>query len=68
MYTDKKGHVYESDADLDSAILWLEQDAAYLRAQVEKYNDRAVKQAVADNAKHSAEYADHLRSLRPTVK
>jgi hypothetical protein len=68
MYTDKKGHVYESDADLDSAILWLEQDAAYLRAQVEKYNDRFVKQRVAENAKHSAEYADHLRSLRTTVK
>tara|TARA_B100000929_G_scaffold249309_1_gene208608 strand:- start:331 stop:537 length:207 start_codon:yes stop_codon:yes gene_type:complete len=68
MYTDKKGHVYESDDDLDSAISWLEQDAAYLRAQIEKYNDRAVKQAVSDNAKHSAEYADHLRSLRSTVK
>ena len=67
MYTDKKGHVYESDADLDSAILWLEQDAAYLRAQIEKYNDRAVKQAVAENAQHSADYADHLRSLRSTV-
>lgn len=66
MYTSNKGHVYHSDEGLDAAIQWLEEDAEYLRAQVEKYSDRRVKQAVADNAKHSAEMAAHLRSLRTT--
>jgi len=64
MYTDRKGHVYESDAALESGIQWLEQDAEYLRGQTNRSVHPAVNKAVAKNAEHSAEYATHLRELR----
>ena len=61
--TDDKGHVYANPKELSEAIEWLENDAGYLRRQVGKYSDPAVKERIRQNAEHSHQYSVSLRRL-----
>lgn len=61
--TDEKGHVYADAQELSGAIEYLERDAEYLRRQVSKYSDLAVKERVMRNAERSHQYSVSLRRL-----
>lgn len=66
--TDDYGHTYATEQEVDDGIDFLEADAAYLYAQVDKYRDAAVKERVKANAENSKSYAKHLRNIKKTAK
>lgn len=63
LVTDRSGHTYNSEQELKDGIDYLLKDAEYLRTRISAYKDPAVKIRVAENARKSDEYAEHLRSL-----
>lgn len=66
MYTDKFGHVYYSNQELDARIKFLEDDAEYLREQADRYKNAFIRQGILDNARRNDDHVKYLRSLRTT--
>lgn len=63
MYTDRFGHEYQTASELLDAANWLGDDAACLEKMADKCkNDYSHHRLIAQNAKHSREYAAELHN------